>query len=518
MFHLPRSLFSPFCLGFLAVSLLLSAFSSLLTAETHLVVLHSNDHHGHLKPTGELGGLARFASLVKQIRKETAAQPNSFVLLLDAGDLNTGTPESDFFQAKPDFEVYNHLAYDYVTLGNHEFDQPLERLQTQLPMAEFPFGAANVLGSDGQPLGTPFRVLDFPDCRVGIFGLAIANVNILPNLEGRYTFLDEIETGRRMVRFLREEKHADLVIAVTHLGLLYDVGVKINSESFARAVPGIDLIVDGHSHTLMTEPRWVNGTPIVSANEWSKYLGEARFTVEKGKIQTFSWRCLPVTQDLPEDPETVAILKPFFDEVGQKFQQVIAKTVAELPGDDKICRREETALGDLAADCLVWIVKKSGMECDFAFINGGTLRASLPAGDVTLADISTSFPFQNEIWVLEFDGQTLMELFDFIAKIEPGVAAFPQFSREVRLRVDDKTNEILELTIHGKPIDLKSTYKIAVTDFLARGGDGYAILKKCSGFRVVPWSFSSAVTDYIQSLPQPIKVEREERFVRETGK
>lgn len=512
-----RFLFTSSCSFFFAVLTLVLTFSSFSEAETHLVVLHSNDHHGHLQPTGELGGLARFASLVKQIRKETAAQPNSFVLLLSAGDLNTGTPESDFFQAKPDLEVYNHLAYDYVTFGNHEFDQPLDRLQTQLSLAKFPFGAANVIGSDGQPVGTPFRIMDFPECRVGIFGLAIANVNILPNLEGRYTFLDEIETGRRMVRFLREEKHADLVIAVTHLGLLYDVGVKVNSESFARAVSGIDLIVDGHSHTLMTEPLFVNETPIVSANEWSKYLGEASFTMEKGKIQAFSWRCLPVTQDLPEDPETAAILKPYLDEVGQRFQQVIAKTEAELKGNDKICRREETALGDLAADCLVWIAKKEKMECDFAFINGGTLRASLPKGDVTLGDISTAFPFQNEIWVLEFDGQTLLELFDFIAKIEPRMAAYPQFSREVRLRVDDKTNEILELTIQGKPIDPKSTYKIAVTDFMARGGDGYAVLKKCAGFRVVPWSFSAAVTDYIQSLPQPIKVGREERFVRETS-
>lgn len=517
MFRFPGSLFSLSFIRFFAVLPLVLVFSSFLAAETHLVVLHSNDHHGHLLPSGELGGLARFASLVKQIRKETAAQPNSFVLLLDAGDLNTGTPESDFFQARPDIEVYNHLKYDYVTFGNHEFDHPLEKLQNQIPLASFPFGAANVLGSDGQPLGTPFRVMDFPDCRVGIFGIAIANVNILPNLEGRYTFLDEIETGRRMVRFLREEKHADLVIAVTHLGLLFDVGVKVNSASFARDVPGIDLIVDGHSHTLMSEPVWVNKTPIVSANEWSKYLGEARFTVEKGKIQAFSWRCLPVTQDIPEDPETVAILKPYLDEVGERFQQVIAKTEAELPGNDKICRRKETALGDLTADSLVWIAKKEGLECDFAIINGGTLRASLPAGDVTLADISTAFPFQNEIWVLEFDGETFLELFDFIAKIKPGMAAFPQFSREVLLRVDDKTNEIRELTLQGKPIDPKSTYKIAVTDFLARGGDGYAVLKKCTGFRVVPRSFTAAVTDYIQALPQPIKFEREERFILESG-
>ena len=127
------------------------------------------------------------------------------------------------------------------------------------------------------------------------------------------------------------------------------------------------------------------------------------------------------------------------------------------------------------------------------------------------------FDFQNEIWVLEFDGETVLELFDFIAKIQPGMAAFPQFSREVRLRVDDKTNEILELTLHGKPIEPESTYRIAVTDFLARGGDGYAVLKKCTGFRVVPRPFTAAVTDYIQSLPQPIKVGREERFVRESG-
>ncbi|MCR5163652.1 MAG: 5'-nucleotidase C-terminal domain-containing protein [Thermoguttaceae bacterium] len=516
MIRFLRSLFILSLLRFLAVLPLVLTFSAFLAAETHLVVLHSNDHHGQLLPAKEVGGLTRFATLVKQIRKEAAAQPNSFVLLLDAGDLNTGTPESDFFNAKPDFEVYNHLAFDYVTFGNHEFDQPLERLKAQIPLARFPFGAANVLGADGQPLGTPFRIMEFPDCRVGIFGLTVANMNIYPRMDEHFTFLDEIETARKMVHFLREEKHVDLLIAVTHLGTNQGEGFPVNSISLAQAVPGIDLIVDGHSHTYMEKPLFVNETPIVSANAFSKYLGEARFTVEKGKIQSFSWRSIPVTQDIPEDPETAAILKPYLEEAAKIFKQVVAKSEGEFPGDDSICRQKETALGDLAGDCLIWNAKNAKLDCDFAFMNGGSLRATIPEGDVTLGNILTAFPFPNDIWILEFDGKTLLELFDFIANIQPGAPAFPHFSREVHLRVNEKTNEILELTIQGEPVDPEKKYWVAVTEFMAFEGDGYSILQKRSSSRVISGAFSKAMVNYIQSLPQPIKPNREERFVRET--
>lgn len=482
-------------------------------AETRIVILHSNDHHGHLLPSGELGGMARFATLVKRIRSAREAEKAS-VLLLDAGDLNTGTPESDLFQARPDVLAFNQLHYDFVAFGNHEFDPPFAKLEAQLKLAEFPFGSANVFRGNGQLLGAGWRTFDFPDCRVGVFGLTIANPNIVPKANGNFVIEDEAETARQMVRFLRDEKHADLVIAVAHIGLAPDSGAKIISSQLAEQVPGLDLIVDGHSHTLMQSPVWSHGTPIVSANDWSKYLGEAEFVMEDRKIRSFSWKCHPVTQDLPEDPEMVALLKPFIDAAAERFHQTIAQTAERLEADNKIARRQETALGNLAADSMVWAMRRDGFSCDFAFLNGGNVRASLPDGAVTLADIASAFPFQNEIWVLELDGQTVRELFEFLGALPLGVGGFPQFSQEVRC-VFDHRNPVPRLEsvlLNGQPIDPTRTYHLAVTDFLAQGGDGFDVLLKRKSFqnssRIVPAIFA----EYLQQSSRPISGKTEGRI------
>ncbi|MBQ4143263.1 MAG: 5'-nucleotidase C-terminal domain-containing protein [Thermoguttaceae bacterium] len=501
--------------------LVLSLFSglTLLAEETQIAILHSNDRHGQLTPAASgFGGLAQFASLVKE-RRAALQEEGMSVLLLDAGDLNHGTPESDFFEAKPDILAYDLLGFDYVTFGNHEFPPQFETLERQLKLAEFPWGAANVFRADGTPLGIPYRVIELPDCsprstcRVGIFGLALSNLDLLPRSFGKYTIADEVETARKMVSFLREEKGAALIIAVTHLGTDPNSGTKITSLELARQVHGIDLIVDGHSHTVMEEPLFSNGTPIVSAGEKGKFLGEALLTFSDGKVTEFRWRCLRVTDELPEDPEIAALLAPFFQETAQLLDRPAAEFAQKLNGENFVCRTQPMPLGRFAADAMVWQARKDGVSCDFALLNGGNLRAGFPAGTATYRDFLAVLPFTNEVCVLEMDGKTLTRFFEFLSEIPIGMAGFAQFSSDVSTEFHREKNadgfwvyRFEAIRIRGEKIDPEKTYTLAVTDFLANGGDGYAILKECRLVQTPSWYLRDTLIGYARSLQQPISV------------
>lgn len=494
--------------------LILCFFSAMLFAEnTRIAILHSNDHHGQLQAQGEFGGMAQFASLVKA-RRSALEKEGAFVLLLDAGDINHGSPESDFFEAEPDILAFNSIGFDYVGFGNHEFPPNFETLERQLKLAKFPWGAANVFRADGTPLGTPYKVFDFPGCRVGVFGIALSNLELLPQAFGKYSIAEERETARKMVSFLRKEKGADLVIAVTHLGLEENSGSKIMSSELARQVPGIDLIVDGHSHTRMSEPFWAEQTPIVSAGEKGRFLGEALLTFSDGKVSDLSWECRRVTKDLPPDPEILEILTPFFQETSRLLDRPAAEFAQKLDGSNFICRNQPMPLGRFTADAMAWQVREEGFPCDLALLNGGNLRAGLPEGKAAYRDFMSVLPFANEIWLLEMEGETLLEFFDFLASIPPGMAGFPQMSSDVSADFHREKNAnggwtawAENVRLRGDAIDPEKIYTLAVTDFVANGGDGYTILKKCRVLQTPSWQLRDTLIRYAQSLPQPISID-----------
>ncbi|MCQ2579699.1 MAG: metallophosphoesterase, partial [Treponemataceae bacterium] len=223
-----------------------------------LVVLHTNDHHGAVETKDNLGGLALRAQYVKEIRAQ-----NQNVLLLDAGDINTGTALSNMFKAEPDIKAYNYMKYDAVALGNHEFDNDLDVLEKQIKMADFAWLSANVPRSNGKYLDKSYIIKDFKGFRVGIFGLTTRRTLTTSMPDESLEFADEIEAAKTMVDFLRNEKKADIVILLGHLGTVEETEGQETSVAVAKAVSGIDLIIDGHSHANLNEPKAVNGTPIV---------------------------------------------------------------------------------------------------------------------------------------------------------------------------------------------------------------------------------------------------------------
>ena len=264
-----------------------------------------------------------------------------------------------------------------------------------------------------------------------------------------------------MVKQLREKELCDIVIVLGHLGSVQEAEGQNTSLKLAENVPGIDLIIDGHSHTKFDEPLYVNGTPIVSANEWGKYVGEGRFTVVDGKVTSFEWQPVAITSEVfPPDSEMTALLQPYVDKANESLKQVVMRTGAEFEFGNRLSRYREIALGDLTSDAQVWYVRSRGVEADFALTNGGNIRAALPAGDVTKENIMTVLPFENYIYVVSLSGQDVIDLFNFIASIPQGAGGFAQVSREVRYTITYDENgfrEVFsrELTVYG---DVRGLY------------------------------------------------------------
>jgi len=485
-------------------------------AEYQLVVLHTNDHHGAVvgkedKDKVLHGGLAEIATFVKQVRAE-----NKNVILLDAGDINTGMAVSNLFKAEPDIKAYNAIGYDAVTFGNHEFDKTLSVLQSQMKISKFPWLSANIKQGD-KYLGSPYIIKKYNGFTVGVFGLTTLRTKVIASPDKSLTFLDEIKTAKEMVAFLRNSKKCDIVIELGHLGDIQETPEHETSVKVAEQVPGIDLIIDGHAHSYFAEPKVVNGTPIVTANEQGKYVGEGVMTIKGGKVTKFTWKPVEITNKaFPEDAAMNALLKPYIDAANADLKKVVMTTSDEFPFGKKWTRYQEMATGDMLGDATVAYLKKTGVTVDFAIHNGGNIRTNLPKGPVTKEQIVTMLPFDNYIYVLTLKGSDVKALFDFIGSINQGAGAFAQVSKEVKYTLtydaDGKNGKISDVTISGKPIDESKTYRIGTNDYLANGGDGYVVLKNSIDTFNTSMLMNTVFIDYAATLPQPVEPKTDGRI------
>ncbi|MBO5731378.1 MAG: 5'-nucleotidase C-terminal domain-containing protein [Treponema sp.] len=472
--------------------------------EYQLVVIHTNDHHGTVLAKDGIAGLAERATYIKAMK---AAHEN--LLILDAGDINTGTAISNMFQAEPDIKAYNMMGYQAVTLGNHEFDGTTEKLLAQMEMSQFPWLSANIVTSKGKPFATPYIIKDYEGFRVGILGLTTLRTQQTASPDKSLTFKDEIQVAQEYVDILKNKELVDVVIVLGHLGSVREAEDQNTSLDLAEAVDGIDLIIDGHSHTKFEEPLYIKDTAIVSANEWGKFMGEGILTIVDGDVMNFNWKPVAITTEaFPPDQEMVDLLQPYVDEANASLQDVVMTTTAPFEFGNRLSRYQETSVGNLTCDAIVHYLQSTGVTVDFAFMNGGGVRAALPAGQVTKEHIMTMLPFENYVYVISIKGSDLIEFFDFVATIPQGAGAFAQVSKEARYTLtydENKTGTISNLTIGGQPIDPDKTYRMATNDYLASGGDGYTVLTRNFESFNTSMLLSDVVIQYVQTLNQPVE-------------
>ncbi len=488
------------------VSLLLASCAGLGGPEKDktykITILHTNDHHGRFWKNGDGEyGMAARKTLIDGIRKEVAAA-GGHSLLLDGGDVNTGVPESDLQDAVPDFKGMGLLGYDAMAVGNHEFDKPLSVLKMQRELVKFPMLAANIY-EGSQRMFEPYKIFNLGGVRVGVMGLTTEDTKkmVLPDNVKNIEFRNAITEAGKVVPELRAR--ADVVIAATHMGH-YENG-KHGTQApgdveMARAVKGLDLVVGGHSQNpacmkaenvidreyvpgAECKPERQNGAWIVQAHEWGKYVGRADFEFRNGEFKLVKYALIPVnlmktvraadgktskqpyTVQIAEDAAMLALLSPYQDFGQQKLGLEIGSADGKLDGDRNAVRAKPAALAVLI--CRAMMQRASA---DLCVLNAGGVRDSLPAGKITYRDVLKVQPFGNTVATVDFTGAELMDYLNASAKMSVGSGAFGQFAG-VELVITG--NAVTSARIKGAPIDPAKTYRLAVNNFQATGGDGY---------------------------------------------
>ncbi len=488
-----------------------------------LTILHTNDHHGHpLKffkyPAPGLAGLPARATMVQETRE---AYEN--VLVLDAGDVNTGRPESNFFDAEPDFIGYNYIGYDALAVGNHEFDLNREKMMQQMEMSEFPWLSANIKGPDGENLFKPYIIKEYNGLKVAILGLTTQKTADIGNPEyiGDLTFQDEVEAAKEYMPELQEK--ADVVIGLAHMG--WYGNETEGSGRLAANVEGFDLIIAGHSHNRMDAPKYVNGTPIVMANQWGLVVGKGVMKVKDGEVLSFVWDSIPINlkeekevdgeekfvytyKEFPEDKELLSKLQPYADKVEEELSKVIGEATGTF--SNEMVRKQETALGDMVADSMEWYTQNQ--DVDFAIQNGGGIRTDLPEGEIEKGTVYEVLPFDNSVMVLTMDGSDVQKLFDYIATINRGAGAFPQVSDSVSFTINYSTGECEDIRINGEPLDPDKTYTIATNSYMAAGGDGYSMFTNAKNSYDTSKFQRDVFIEYVKHLGGTISPEVDDRI------
>lgn len=483
---------------------MLPAFAYQAGKTYNITILHTNDIHGRFweNKKGEYG-LPAQKTLIDQIRKEVKAKGGD-VLLLNAGDLNTGVPESDLQHAEPDIMGLNAIGYDAMVLGNHEFDFPQKELFDEIKQAKFKIISANVFDKKThKTIVPPYATFKKKGLNILVYGLTTEDTAKLahPKNTGDLIFKPVIPTAQAELPMLKKKLKADIVIALTHMGHYPDGkhgDLAPGDVSLARALPKglLNLIIGGHSHTttcvdekgmhiadykplMACTPDMQNGTYIVQAEKWGKYVGRADFTFKDGKTTLVKYELIPVNlkktvrnedgsktyenygPEITKDPKLFAKLKVYQDK-GEKLLNV---KVGTLKGNLVHHRNGQTNFGNLVAT-----VQREQAKADIGIVNSGGIRTSLDAGEITYRDILTAEPFNNTITTFDLTGKELIKYLTEVAMKEAG--GYPQFSG-VSMVVDKKAKKISKVKINGKPISMTKKYKVSIPDYLAVGGDGY---------------------------------------------
>lgn len=498
-----------------------------------ITILHTNDHHGHFwqNDHGEYG-LGAQKTLVDGIRQDVAAKGGS-LLLLSGGDINTGVPESSLQDAEPDFRGMNLVGYDAMAIGNHEFDNPLSVLRQQEKWATFPLLSANVYQkSTGQRLFKPYALFNRQGVKIAVIGLTtddtakIGNPEYLTDME----FHVPAQEAKRVVEQLRQHEKPDIIIAATHMGH-YDNGNHGSNApgdvEMARSLPAgyLDIIVGGHSQDPVCmagtnrklghyvpgspcSPDRQNGTWIVQAHEWGKYVGRADFQFRNGELELVHYQLIPVnmqkkvdkadgtservyyTRQIAQDSAMMTLLTPFQEKGMAQLGLKIGSVNGKLEGDRSKVRFVQT---NLARVLLAAQMERA--EADFAVMSGGGVRDSIESGDITYKSMLKVQPFGNTLVYVDMSGREVEQYLAVVANMKVGSGAYAQITN-VSLMADGKG--VSNVKINGQPLQADKTYRMATLNFNALGGDGYPKLDGSPSYTNTGFIDAEVLKQYIE--------------------
>jgi 2',3'-cyclic-nucleotide 2'-phosphodiesterase (5'-nucleotidase family) len=496
--------------GILLILLIVSGCGG-TEATRDITIVYTNDLHGHILPermrewSNKTGGYAVFAAWLKGIRQENEKKKIP-TILLDAGDIFTGTVEGSITRGRDIVRLMNQVGYDAMTLGNHEFDYGFYNLQQLAKSADFPFLGANVHRKKTNQLlafSRPYIIKKYDGLTVGIIGVTTAEVPsiTLARNVGQVIFLDPISTVQAYQKLLCQEG-VDILVVLSHLGLEED-------KKLARAVPKIDLIIGGHSHDLLVKPIRIGkrNTLICQAGCYGRFTGRLDLQIDTDRNKIADYRANIFTNrqySLPADLETNQVLEDIKKEVGDKYNQVVGLAMEDINNASDA----ESPLGDLITDA---VRDRAGV--DVAFQNPYGIRSDLLEGEITRRDIFKILPFDDTIITMKLSGRNIRDLMEQSLTLRKGLL---QISG-LRVAYDMDLPEgrrALKIMIDGEPLEDKKDYTVATNGFLAEGGDFFESFKDGSRRRDTGILLRDATMEYIRShAPIYLKSDAERRWV-----
>ncbi len=474
------------------------------------VILHTNDVHGAIE------GYAYITALKADYEAKGAE-----VILVDAGDYSQGTTYVSTTKGADAVTMMNAAGYDIVTLGNHEFDYGYAQLKDNMTKANFKVLCADVYKEDGTPIfDANYTYTTKSGVKVGFFGMETPETQTKTNpalIKGLKFDTDLKAVAEKQVEALKD---ADIVICLAHLGVDAESEPYRSTDLYA-AVKGIDFIIDGHSHTVMTKGE--KGEPIQSTGTAFANIGVIVIDDATKKIESNS--LFEIKEDTAKDETVAAAAKVIVDRVNKEYGAVFAKSLVELNGAKAPNgnRDVETNNGDLITDAMVWKVlqNKDGLTVNedhvVAITNGGGIRAAIKAGDVTKKDINTVLPFGNTVAVVYVTGEQLLEALEASTYCTPGaVGGFPQVSGinfTIRTGKDYDANKdtypgstyygpasinrVTINSINGKEFKTNEIYAVVTNNFCAAGGDTYYAFAAASAQFDTGIPLDEAVMEYV---------------------
>ena len=458
------------------------------SADYSLTILHTNDFHSRFEPiskydstcSGEdnaagecFGGSARLVTALEDAK----ARLDNY-LLVDGGDQFQGTLFYTYYKGKLAAEMMNKMGYDAMTVGNHEFDDGPEVLRGFVDSVDFPVLMSNA-DISGEPLLSDAimksTIIEKNGEKIGLIGLTPQDTDELASPGPNIVFTAPADAVQGEVDKLAEEG-VNKIIVLSHSGYKVDISVAENTT-------GVDVIVGGHTNTLLGEmdgaegpyPTMVGDTAIVSAYAYGKFLGELNVTFDDdGKVVSAEGAPLIMDASVAEDEATVDRIAEAAAPLDEIRNKVVAETSDEIVGSREMCRAEECPMGNLVADAMLDRVKDQGI--DVAISNGGGLRASIDAGEVTMGEVLTVLPFQNTLSTFQVTGSTLVEaLENGASQMEEGAGRFPQVSG-MSFTIDPSAepgSRISDVKVGGTDIDPEKVYGVVSNNYVRNGGDGY---------------------------------------------
>lgn len=472
--------------------------SALATAQAPITitVLHTNDLHARVEPAmiqrRPYGGYARQATLISRFR---ASDPNP--ILLNGGDTFQGTLYFNVYEGLAEAAFMNMVGYQAMAVGNHEFDKGPKTLAEFAKVVTFPLLAANLDVSEEPELKgriQPSCVIEVGGQKVGVVGAITPDTPSISSPGPNVKFLDLHSSVQRAVDGLKAQG-VNKIMLVSHVGLS-------GERRMAREIHGLDVIVGGHSHTLLGNDDFPTGFPgpsgkypivennadgpclVLSSWEWGKVFGRVKVDFDaQGKVLKWN-EASPVLVDdtIPEDPKVAALIAALKKPIANLSNEVIGSTPTGLGKAHDGGRGFETTMGNVITDAMLEATKAQGSVA--AFTNQGGIRSAIDPGDITFGGAITVVPFSNTLVIMELTGTEIKAALEHGADRTGGLL-HPSIMSGYDLDMSKPVGRrVSNVRIGGEALDMNRTYKITINSFTASGGDGHEVLKNAKGSRV----------------------------------